>query len=116
MQLYAYLCSLTKIEYSRIINRRTIMATYILVFDPTGRHPETFDVPLDKKVYLVRAPQVSQGTATVQDLLTLENYVIPDGVTVYETDIEPGTRVSLAFMARTNNDIHSVNAEVISPR
>ncbi len=91
-------------------------ATHVLLFDPTGRNPVRFQVPEDKRVYLVRAPQVSEGTATVQDVLALENYVIPNEVTVCETTIAAGSDVALAFVARSNQDIQSVNAEVISPR
>lgn len=92
------------------------MATYLLLFDGTGRTHEDFTVPENKKVYLVRSPAVSEGTATVQDLLTLNTYVIPDGVTVCETTIAAGEQVSLAFIARSNQNILSVDAEVISPR
>ena len=92
------------------------MATYILPFDPTGRTHENFQVPKGKRVYIVRAPQVAQGTATVHDLISLEQYTIPNGVTICETSIPPGADVSLAFMARSNPNILAVNVEVISPR
>lgn len=92
------------------------MATYPLLFSPDGRDPETFTVPNGKVVYLVRAPAVAAGTATVQDLLSLENYVLQDGETVYRTSIQAGEKVSLVFIERSNNAIAMVNAEVISPR
>lgn len=92
------------------------MATYVLPFNAEGRIHETFQVPAGKRVYLVRAPAVSAGTATVCDLLSLANYVIPDGVTVHPTNIPEGANVSLAFMARSAPDITFVNAEVIRPR
>jgi hypothetical protein len=91
------------------------MASYVLVFDPSGKKNERFSVPAGQVVYLSRAPQVAEGTATVQDLLTLQNYVIPDGVTVCLTTIPPGD-VALAFIARSNNSILSVQADVIAPR
>jgi hypothetical protein len=98
----------------RPLTRRTKMAgtTYVLHFDATGRTHEDFTVPHGKKVLLVRAPQVEKGTATVTDHLSLKNYVIPNGQTVYTTNIVPGTQVSLAFMARSNNDIKFVNVEM----
>jgi hypothetical protein len=92
------------------------MSTYALLFDATGATYENFHVPDDKRVYLVRSPAVSQGTATIHDFLSLNNYTIPDGVTVIETDIPPGADVSLAFMARSNPKITLVHAEVIKPR
>ena len=92
------------------------MTTYLLNFDATGRTLETFTVPERKKVYLVRASQASQGTATIQDLVSLETYVIPNGQTILETNIRAGDNVSLAFLARTNPNICFVNVEVISPR
>ncbi|MBF0624921.1 MAG: hypothetical protein HQL82_08945 [Magnetococcales bacterium] len=92
------------------------MATYLLLFDATGRTSETFTVPAGKAVYLVRAPQVSAGTATVTDLLTFKNYTLPDGVTVGLTSIPSGATVTLAFMARTNPNVSFINVEVITPR
>jgi hypothetical protein len=92
------------------------MATYILLFSADGQQHEDFTVPPDKVVYLVRAQAVSAGTATVRDLNTQHDYVIPDGVTVYRTSIKAGQEVSLAFVARTNDAIVFVNAEVVSPR
>jgi hypothetical protein len=92
------------------------MASYIMVFDSTGQTHEDFTVPREKVVYLTRAPQVSQGTATVRDLNTQNTYVIPDGQTIYLTNIPVGASVSLAFTARSNSLINSVIAEVISQR
>ena len=92
------------------------MATYVLLFDPTGRNPERIVVPEGKRVYLARAPQVAEGTATVQDVAALTSYVLPDGVTVCQTPIAEHEEIALAFMARTNDQIHSINVEVISPR
>lgn len=91
-------------------------ATYPLFFSPDGKDHADFTVPPGKVVYLVRAQAVSAGTATVQDLLGLENYTIPDGVTVYRTSIQAGDQVSLTFLARSNPSISFVNAEVTSPR
>ena len=88
------------------------MSTYMLHFDATGRTHEDFVVPHGKEVYLVRAPQADQGTATVTDHLSRQNYVIPNGQTVYKTNIEPGTKVALSFMERSNAKISFVNAEL----
>lgn len=90
--------------------------TYILHFDSTGKTYEGFTVPKGKVVYLVRAPQVSTGTATVQNLLTLNDYVIPDGQTVLEIDIPVDQPVALAFLARSNQEITFVNVEIKSKR
>jgi len=90
------------------------MATYVLLFDASGRTFETFQVPVGKVCYLVRAR--STGTVTVTDLLTLTNYSMPGGVTMTDTGIAGGTTVSLAFMARTDPTNIMINAEVISPR
>jgi hypothetical protein len=92
------------------------MPTYVLLFDPTGANPTNFTIPAGKALYLARAPQVEDGTATVQDLLSLTNYVLEDQITVCQTGVAAGTQVALAFMARSNQNILSVNAEVISPR
>lgn len=92
------------------------MTTYILMYDPTGANAETFTVPEGKKLYLVRAPQVSNGTATVRDYLSGTDYVVPNGTTVYELPIEGGTQVKMAFVARNNNAIQFVNAEVTTER
>jgi hypothetical protein len=92
------------------------MPTYILMFDSTGHTYQNFQVPAGKRCYLVRAPQAAQGTATVTDLLSLENHVLPGGVTIVDTGIAPGTNVSLAFMSRSNPAIQFINAEVINPR
>ena len=88
------------------------MSTHILHFDATGRTHEDFQVPQGKEVYLVRAPQAQQGTATVTDHLSLEKFEIPNGQTVYKTNIKPGSHVSLSFIARSNNKISFVNAEL----
>jgi hypothetical protein len=96
--------------------REEAVATYTLVFDPSGKTHSDFTVPQGKVVYLVRSAAVSAGTATVQDLISLTNYVIPDGQTTYLTDIAAGQSVSLAFMERSNQSIHSVNAEVTNKR
>lgn len=86
--------------------------SYALLFDATGNTHETFTVPEGKKLYLVRSPSVSDGTATIQDLLSLTNYVIPNGETVLLTDVPGGRQVSLAFLARSNAAISLVMAEV----
>lgn len=93
-----------------------LMATYFLHFDATGRTYETFTVPQGKKVYLVCAVQADEGKAAIQDLKSLKTYVIPNGQTILETNIQAGDTVSLAFLARTNSNISLVNVEVISPR
>lgn len=90
------------------------MATYLLDFDPAGRNPQTFTVPEGRRIYLVRTPEA--GTATVIDILSLSTYTLRDGVTIMELPIPSGTRVSLAFMERSNPKILFVNAEVIHPR
>ena len=87
------------------------MSTHMLHFDGTGRTHEDFVVPQGKEVYLVRA-KANQGTATVTDHLSRENYEIPNGQTVYKTNIKPGTHVALSFIARSNNKISFVNAEL----
>ncbi|MBF8273575.1 MAG: hypothetical protein HW380_2680 [Magnetococcales bacterium] len=92
------------------------MPTYPLMFDSSGRTYTTFTVPSGKVVYLVRAPQVSNGTAMVSDLASLRNYQLDDGCTVCLTPFSQGQTVSLAFMARSNPNIYSVNAEVTYPR
>jgi hypothetical protein len=92
------------------------MPTYLLMFDPTGRDHEDFQVPAGKLCYLVRAPQAANGTATVTDLLSLTNYTLPGGVTIINTGIAPGKDVALAFMSRSDPSIQFINAEVISPR
>lgn len=93
------------------------MATYVLLFDASGRSSQTFPIPKGKRVYLVRPPQESKGTATISDLINLVNFTIPDGRTICETNIkDEGENVTLAFMSRTNQNILFVNVEVISPR
>lgn len=92
------------------------MPTYVLPFDASGRTHEDFTVPLGKTLYLVRAPQVDTGEVTVQDLLSLTNYRLTNGVTICDTGVAGGTRVSLVFIARSNPRVLSVNAEVTSPR
>jgi hypothetical protein len=89
------------------------MGSYVLLYSD---NTETFKVPDRKKIYLSRAPQVSTGTATVFDSKNNKSYVIPDGVTVFDTGIGAGTEVSLKFTARTNDKIISVNADVTHPR
>jgi hypothetical protein len=91
------------------------MATYPLLFDATGKNPENFNVPKNKRLYLVRAPQVKDGTATVQNLLDLTTWELEDGVTVLDTGVS-NADVSLVFLERSNQDITLINAEVISPR
>ena len=92
------------------------MPTYILVFDSTGRTHQNFQVPPGKVCYLVRAPQEAEGTATVTDLLSFDNYTMPGGVTFMDSGIAPGTNVSLAFMTRSSPAIQFINAEVTYPR
>ena len=89
------------------------MPDYILMFDATGATRETFDVPAGKHLYLTRAPQVSEGTATVLEVGTRTSYVIPDGVTVGEI-LHPPARVTFAFTQRSNDRIGFVIASVKS--
>jgi hypothetical protein len=90
--------------------------SHLLNFDATGGTHEDFTVPTGKCIYLTRAAQVDTGTATVRNLLTNHDYVIQDGVTVLQLPIASGTAVSLAFIARTNDKITFVMAEVTTPR
>lgn len=92
------------------------MTTYVLMYDPTGANAVTFTVPAGKVVYLVRAPQVSEGNATVRDYQSATEYVLQDGLTVRKLAISAGTQVQMAFVARTNDDIQFVNVEVTRSR
>jgi RNase P/RNase MRP subunit p29 len=89
------------------------MVTYTLFYQ---KEAEEFTVPEKKAVYLVRAPQVIEGTATVTDELTGKKYVIPEDQATIRTSIKEGQKVKLKFTERTNDDISFVNVEVITPR
>jgi len=87
---------------------------YILMFDARGATREAFSVPAGKHLYLTRAPQVRNGTATVVDVRNgNREYVIPDDETVVEIE-NPPADVTFTFMRRSNDNITFVMATVKS--
>lgn len=88
---------------------------YTLQLDNSGRSKLDVTVPNGKRVYLSRAPQVNRGTLTIHDFESGRTYEIPDGVSVFDTQIS-GRKVSLAFLGTTNDRITSVTVDVRSPQ
>lgn len=89
--------------------------TYTLQLDNSGQSRLNVTVPNGKRVYLSRAPQVKRGTMDVHDFQSGITYEVPDGVSVYDTQIV-GRKASLAFLATSNDSITSVTVDVRSPQ
>jgi hypothetical protein len=87
------------------------MSDYFLEFDALRSKSEAIVIRDNKRLFLCRAPQVVDGTATVVNVDTEEMYVIPDG---HETIriIDPPASLTLAFVERSNDKIGFVIATV----
>ena len=81
---------------------------------------QELEVPVDQTAFLYfrRAQQVTDGTATVHDSSSRTDYTIPDGEEVCRVATEglAGRRLRLAFVKRSNDNIHFVQVETGSRR
>ena len=89
---------------------------HILQFDNSGQSRQNIDVPTGKRVYFVRPQQASRGAVTVHDFQNGITYTIPDGVSVYDTNISGDTVICPAFIGRENANLDWLTVEVTYPR